>query len=152
MKLYFLRHGKADWPDWKGDDDDRPLTKAGRKEVRTMAKFLVRLKVEPDLILTSPLPRAAQTAEIAAEELEVKCVEDKLLGPDFGLPELKRLQKKHTDKCLLLVGHEEDFSRVIAGLTKSQIKLAKGGVALVELKEPDRGKLRWLFPPKISKA
>ncbi len=152
MKLYFLRHGKADWPDWKGADDDRPLTKAGRKEVRTMAKFLVRLKVKPDLVLTSPLPRAAQTAAIAAEELGLKCVEERSLAPDFGMAELKRLQKKHVDKCLMLVGHEEDFSRVIAGLTKSEIKLAKAGLALVELKEPARGKLRWLFPPKFSRV
>ena len=70
MELYFLRHGEADWPDWKKSDDERPLTKRGKKEMHEVAAFLVRLKVQPDLILTSPLPRAAQTAEIAAEHLE----------------------------------------------------------------------------------
>jgi phosphohistidine phosphatase len=60
MKLYFLRHGEADWPDWKKPDDERPLTKAGRKEMNEVGKFLHRLKVFPDLIVTSPLPRAAQ--------------------------------------------------------------------------------------------
>ncbi|HEY5036167.1 MAG TPA: phosphohistidine phosphatase SixA [Chthoniobacterales bacterium] len=152
MKLFFLRHGKADWPDWHGDDDDRPLTKAGKKEVRAVAQLLVRLKASPDLILTSPLPRARQTAGIAAEHLEVECVEEKLLKPGFGLPELLRLEKKYLEQTLMLVGHEEDFSRTIAGLTKSRIKLAKAGVALVELETPDRGKLRWLFPPKFAKA
>jgi phosphohistidine phosphatase len=75
MELYFLRHGEADWPDWKKSDDERPLTKRGKKEMHEVAAFLVRLKVRPDLILTSPLPRAAQTAEIAAEHLYVKCRE-----------------------------------------------------------------------------
>lgn len=152
MKLYFLRHGRADWPDWAGADDDRPLTKPGRKEVRAVARLFVRLKVRPDLILTSPLPRAAQTAEIAAKQLGVKCCEEKLLAPDFDLARWQRLQKKHAGKVLLLVGHEEDFSRVIASLTNGRIKLAKAGIALVELESPTRGRLCWLFPPKVTTA
>src|SRR5205823_5584209 len=80
----FLRHGEADWPDWKKSDDERPLTKRGKKEMHEIAAFLVRLKVRPNLILTSPLPRAAQTAEIAAEHLEAKCREDRRLAPGFG--------------------------------------------------------------------
>ena len=67
MELYFLRHGEADWPNWKKSDDERPLTKRGKEEIREVAKFLVRVKAKPSLILTSPLPRASQTAEIAAE-------------------------------------------------------------------------------------
>src|SRR5438046_10200958 len=70
MDLYFLRHGEADWPDWQKSDDERPLTDFGKKEVRDVPKFLARLKVRPDLIVTSPLPRAAQTAEIAADDLK----------------------------------------------------------------------------------
>ena len=69
MRLYFLRHGAADWPDWKKPDDERPLTKAGRKEVHEVGELLTALRVQLDVILTSPLPRAAQTADIAAEHL-----------------------------------------------------------------------------------
>ncbi len=58
MKLYFMRHANADWPGWSGADDERPLTKKGRKETREMAKLLCRLRVDPALILSSPLPRA----------------------------------------------------------------------------------------------
>ena len=71
MYLYFLRHGEADWPGWKGPDDDRPLTKAGRKEVHEVAEFLVGLKVKVEAVLASPLPRATQTADIAAEHFKV---------------------------------------------------------------------------------
>jgi phosphohistidine phosphatase len=151
-KLYFLRHGKADWPYWKKPDDDRPLTAAGKKEVRAVAQLLVRLKAQPDLILTSPLPRAAQTAKIAAEKLKVKCVVEELLRPGFGLGALKKLQKKYPEKDLMVVGHENDFSQTIAGLTNGRIKLAKAGIALVEMEDADRARLRWLFPPKVATA
>jgi phosphohistidine phosphatase len=149
-KLYFLRHGQADWPNWQKADDDRPLTKAGRKEVDAVGRLLVRLKVAPDLILTSPLPRAAQTAEIVAKHLKMETVEEKLLAPGFDLAKLGRLQKKHGERSLLLVGHEDDFSLTIAGLTKGRVKVAKAGFAMVELSAPDRGTLRWLFPPRLA--
>ncbi len=152
MKLYFLRHGPADWPDWQGRDDDRPLTEPGREEVRAVAQLLVRLKAAPDLILTSPLPRAAQTAAITAEHLGTKCLEEKLLMPGFGVAGLARLQEKYAGKCLMLVGHEDDFSLTVAALTSGRIRLAKAGVALVELEAPERGRLRWLFTSKFAPA
>src|SRR5438874_1688523 len=74
MQLYFLRHGEADWPGWTKPDDERPLTDFGKKEVRQVAKFLSRLKVKLDSIVTSPLPRALQTAEIAAEQLKQRAI------------------------------------------------------------------------------
>ena len=58
MKLYLLRHGKADWPDWNRPDDERPLDKAGRREMKQIAKFLAGLKLKPIALLTRPLPRA----------------------------------------------------------------------------------------------
>src|SRR5438132_13279421 len=72
MDLYFLRHGQADWPDWEKSDDERPLTKRGKKEMREVAAFLKRVKAQSDLIVTSPLPRASQTGRIAAEHLKAK--------------------------------------------------------------------------------
>src|SRR5678815_3043260 len=89
MQLYFLRHGEADWPGWTKPDDERPLTDFGKKEVRQVAKFLNRLKVKPNLIVTSPLPRALQTAEVAAEQLKTKLRQDEALEPGFGISELR---------------------------------------------------------------
>src|SRR5215471_16942710 len=108
MQLYFLRHGEADWPDWNKPDDERPLTDFGKKEVRRVTKFLDRLKVEPDLIVTSPLPRASQTAEIVAAELKTKLRADEALVPGFGIDELRTVLKRHGSKILMLVGHEPD--------------------------------------------
>lgn len=153
MYLYFLRHGEADWPNWKKSDDERLLTKRGKKEMHEVAAFLKRLKARPDLILTSPLPRAAQTAEIAAEHLKVKCCGDKLLAPGFGPSELARLLKKYPEESLMVVGHEPDFTETISALIGGgSLKLAKAGVALVELDRSWRnGRLLWLVPPKLAK-
>ena len=152
MQLYFLRHGEADWPGWTKPDDERPLTDFGKKEARQVAKLLDRLKVKPDLIVTSPLPRALQTAEAAAEELKTKLRQDEALEPGFGISELGTVLKRHRSKVLMLVGHEPDFTQVISELTGASLKLSKGGVALLDVDpESEEGKLLWLFPPKFAK-
>jgi phosphohistidine phosphatase len=152
MDLYFLRHGEANWPNWQKPDDERPLTKSGKKEMHQFAKFLARTKAKPSLILTSPLPRAAQTAEIAAEHLKIKCREEKLLAPGFSKRELERVLEKYPKENLMLVGHEPDFSGTIAALTGASLKLSKAGVALVDVDPTSqKGRLLWLFPPKLAK-
>jgi phosphohistidine phosphatase len=152
MQLYFLRHGEADWPGWTKPDDERPLTDFGKKEVRQVAKFLDRLKVKPDLIVTSPLPRASQTAEIAAEGLKAKLRKDEALEPGFGMSELQNVLKRHRSKVLMLVGHEPDFTTVISALTGASLKLSKAGFALLDIDpEAEEGKLLWLFPPKFAR-
>ena len=127
MELYFLRHGEADWPNWNKPDDERPLTKRGKKEMHEVAKFLGRLKVRPDLIVTSPLPRASQTAEIAADYLKAKVRKDELLAPGFGMSELRTVLKRHRAKVLMLVGHEPDFTTVISGLTGAFAQTLQSG-------------------------
>ena len=151
MQLYFLRHGEADWPGWTKPDDERPLTDFGKKEVRQVATFLNRLKMKPDLVVTSPLPRALQTAEVAAEQLKIKLRQDEALEPGFGISELSSVLKRHRSKVLMLVGHEPDFSSVISALTGGFIKMSKAGVALIDMDpETEKGRLLWLFPPKFA--
>jgi phosphohistidine phosphatase len=152
MHLYFLRHGEADWPNWTKPDDERPLTDFGKKEVRQVAKLLERLKVRPDLIVTSPLPRASQTANIAAEPLKAKVREDEALEPGFGIAELRTVLEGQRSKVLMLVGHEPDFTNVISALTGASLKLSKAGVALLDVDpESEQAKLLWLFPPKFAR-
>ena len=152
MQLYFLRHGEADWPGWTKPDDERPLTDFGKKEVRQVAKFLNRLNVKPGLIVTSPLPRALQTAEVAAEQLKTKLRQDEALEPGFGVSQLRTVLKRHRSKVLMLVGHEPDFSSVISALTGGFVKMSKAGVALIDIDpETEKGRLLWLFPPKFAR-
>ena len=152
MLIYFLRHGEADWPDWKKPDAERPLTERGKKEMHEVGAFLANLSVKPDVVLTSPLPRASQTAEIAARYIDAKCIEDNLLAPGFGRSELKKLLKKHGCESVMFVGHEPDFSKTVCKLTGARTKLSKAGIALVEIDAGlSCGRLLWLFPPKIAK-
>ena len=151
MKLYLLRHGKADWPNWDQPDDERPLTEEGKKEVAAVAKLLSRLEITP-VILTSPLPRASQTAEIAGKHLSAKVHPEPLLRPGFDAARLGKLLKNFSGKSLMVVGHEPDFTRTIFQLTGGNTKMSKAGVALIELETgPMKGVLRWLVPPKFAK-
>jgi phosphohistidine phosphatase len=151
MKLYLLRHGKADWPNWNKPDDERPLTEEGKVQVASVARRLARLEIEP-AIFTSPLPRASQTADIAGKHLKQKVRVDPLLRPGFDAGKLKKLLKDFPGESLMVVGHEPDFTRTIFQLTGGQTKLSKAGVALVQF-EPGsmKGELRWLVPPKFAK-
>lgn len=153
MKLFFLRHGQANWEQWDRPDDERPLTKKGRKEVESIAGALKELKVRPHEILTSPLPRAAETAQIVSTRLNLEPETTPLLAPGFGLHSLRQLLTDHPEHDLMLVGHEPDFSLAIEQLTGGTVRMAKAGLARVDLENATdlRGELVWLLPPKVLK-
>jgi phosphohistidine phosphatase len=156
MRLYFLRHGQAgDREDWLGDDFYRPLTTDGVKRMEREARTIAELDLGLDLIATSPLTRAKQTAEIVAKELGLqdRLVEDEDLGLDFSYERLRSVIARHRDAgALMLVGHEPSMSRTIGRLVGgAKIDLKKGALACVELVEGSAtaGELLWLVPPKI---
>lgn len=157
-RLYFLRHGLADRSEWRGDDFSRPLTARGRQQMMRSAETLSALQLDLELILSSPLARAYQTAEIVAEVLGMRdrLMSDDRLAPGFG-PETLRviLAERPTLATLMLVGHEPDFSQTISALIGGgRIVCKKGGLARVDL--PDggglRGELVWLAPPALLGA
>ncbi|GAB4495325.1 MAG: phosphohistidine phosphatase SixA [Anaerolineales bacterium] len=155
MRLYFLRHGIAeDREKWQGDDTDRPLTEKGRKRLERTAKNIAPLDLELDAIITSPLLRARETAEIMAKILKLKDAlrEDARLAPGFNLAALKNLLAEHAEcKAILLVGHEPDFSQTIHALTHGVVVMKKGALARVDLDDVNtlEGHLAWLIPPKV---
>ncbi len=152
LKLYLLRHGKADWPDWDRPDDERPLTKDGKREMRSIAQFLREVNVAPAVILSSPLPRAYQTAQIAADTLDIEVREEASLRKGFTAAKARALIKRANGSDLMLVGHEPDFSDVIRGLTGGIVKLGKGGIARIDLDDDAAaGRLVWLIPPKVAR-
>lgn len=155
MRLYFLRHGIAeDREKWQGDDADRPLTEKGRKRLERTARNIAPLDLELNVILTSPLVRARQTAEIMAKALKLKDAlrEDPRLAPGFNLDALKSLLAEYSEfKAILLVGHEPDFSQTINALTHGTVVVKKGALARVDLTDrtTPQGQLAWLIPPKM---
>ena len=159
MELYFLRHADAGARDkWTGSDAERPLTPEGAARMEREAAALSRLALPVELILTSPLVRARQTAEIAARRLSLRDVmkEDDRLRPGFGLDELTSILQDHrAARALMLVGHEPDFSSVISAcIGGGSVDVKKGGVARVDIDSPAslRGVLVWLVPPRLLAA
>ena len=156
LKLYFLRHGQAgSRRDWQGDDVERPLTVEGKKRMGREAAAIGRLALPLDAIISSPLVRAAQTAEIVSKagHSAVRLLTDGRLGPGFGPKQLAAILAAHRDASgLMLVGHEPDFSETISHLTGGgRLAMKKGALACVELENPAslKGTLAWLIPPKV---
>jgi phosphohistidine phosphatase len=156
MKLYFLRHALAgDREKWQGDDRLRPLTKKGKDTTRKSIEFLDYLIPDLDAIITSPLVRAKQTAEIVAEGFGMgeELIVDERLAPGFDEAKLAEIVKAYPEaEALMLVGHEPDFSQTVSAITGgSQILFRKGGLARVDLIDGEalQGELVWLLPPKV---
>ena len=101
--------------------------------MKRVAKFLERLKLVPDVILTSPLPRASQTAEIVGKRLGIELQIEPALAHGFNIERLRRLLAKRDAECVMVVGHEPEFSEVIGELTGGKTKISKAGVALLEI-------------------
>jgi len=155
VQLYFFRHGVAEKrSEWKGDDDLRPLTDDGRTAIVRSSVMLTRLGVAPEVIVTSPLVRARQTAEIVGEALGVadKVVDDVRLAHGFGRKHLAAILADHPEaESVMVVGHEPEFSATIGELTGARVACKKGSLALVEVtdRESLRGQLVWLLQPKV---
>ena len=153
MDLYVLRHGTAiARGQWEGDDGDRPLSDEGREEMVRVAAGLAKLELGLDLIVTSPLARALQTAEIVAEQLGIqdKMVLDERLGAGFSANRLPKVLRTYADaKSLMLVGHEPGLSAAVESLVGGRIILKKGGMAYVQLADvAKKGELAWLLQPR----
>jgi phosphohistidine phosphatase len=155
MKLYFLRHGEAGDPaQWEGNDAERPLTDDGRRRMALEARTMRRLELGVDRVITSPLLRARQTAEIVAVELKRKdrLVTDSRLGLDFEPERLAEILRDNQDvHDLMLVGHEPSMSATIGRLIGGgRIELKKGGLVRTDVPDPAQlsGEMEWLLPPR----
>jgi phosphohistidine phosphatase len=157
VKLVIIRHGPAGDPDkWeaKGRDDRlRPLTPKGKKEVRRAAAGLAGLVPALDVLATSPLVRAVETAEIVAAEYgcEIETLESLASERDPG-EVLPWLQAQPASGTVGLVGHEPHLSTLVGYLVAERktsfIELKKGGACLLEMDDPPRpgrGTLQWLL-------
>jgi len=153
LEIYFFRHADAGNKEaWSGPDRDRPLSAEGVTQARHVAEALSGLRPGIPLIVSSPLVRARQTAEIAAETLGCaeRLADDERLAHGFDRRSLAALVAEHAGaRVLLLVGHEPDFSATIAEVTGGTVTVKKAGVARIDFDEQTtRGTLVWLLPPR----
>jgi phosphohistidine phosphatase len=156
-ELYLVRHAIAVDRGMPGlPDDARPLTPKGRKRMQQIAKGLRRLGLRPDRILTSPLPRALETAEIVADALgladRLECID--MLRPDRDTPVIRDWILTRTDDRLMLVGHNPGLSELqgllVAGLANPLVcALKKGGVAALASRPGGGFEIDWIAQPRL---
>jgi phosphohistidine phosphatase len=155
MDLFFLRHAEAENIGMGRADADRVLTPKGEAQSRDVAQWAAAHKVSARLIVTSPYPRARQTAEPVARALGIPLVEDERLSAgSFDLAALTGILADHPDApAVMFVGHEPDLSRTIADLIGGRVVMKKAALAMVRCDRVarDGGELAWLTTPAARK-
>ena len=156
MMLYILRHATAEEAASSGDDGARKLTERSREKMRGAAAGLRAMGLKFDVILTSPLARAAETAELVAAAYENT-------PPPQVLPELAtgvaatdaiaalRSFARHDN--VMIVGHEPQLSSIASilltgAMDVAHLKLKTGGCIAIDLPtrfERGGGELRWML-------
>lgn len=153
MKLYFFRH--ADAATQAVNDDDRAISKKGRKQCKSVATFCNRQGIKPDLILASPLLRAQQTAKPIAGKLGIQIETVPWLVYETPSAEaLEQLATRAESSSIMIVGHEPDFSQLAAtllGANHETIHIRKASLLLIDVTEFRRGggRLEWSIPVKL---
>jgi phosphohistidine phosphatase len=156
FEIYLLRHADAGDPAaWGRPDAERPLSAKGTRQAERLGKFLAGIGFRPDAIVSSPKVRARQTADIVAAALRVSVALDDRLAEGFDLADLRAMIAKSESSRTVLVGHDPDFSGLLAELLGTHaVPLPKGALARVDLDAPparNGGTLRWLIPPDALK-
>jgi phosphohistidine phosphatase len=165
MKLLVIRHAiaedKAEFAKTGQTDDLRPLTDDGRKKMRRVAKGLRELVPQLDVLASSPLVRARQTAEIVAKEYGRDIDEfTDVLRPESRFQDgLLWLGQRAAHEAVAIVGHEPhlaDFvTWLMSGGEQSRLELKKGGACLLTFEgKPARAgaRLEWLSTPAQLRA
>jgi phosphohistidine phosphatase len=161
MRLYLIRHGEAEDRSADGCDGERALTPAGAKEMRRVARRLVELDVHIDVVATSPLLRARQTADaLHAEGAAPAAEQEEFLAGGGSLDELRAWlgrQRRRRAAAVAIVGHQPALGEwaelLLCGSAQGRIQLKKGGIVALELLDPgaapSTARLLWMIPPKL---
>jgi phosphohistidine phosphatase len=158
LELYLIRHGiAADRGDDYPDDSKRPLTSEGIANLRKEARGLDALGVGFDHIITSPLVRTKQTAEIFAEHLKSKPTvsnSDSLAPAGSPSSVLQELGKHVRKGRIALVGHEPNIGELAGRLigSRTPIEFKKGAICRIDFEvfpPKGSGQLRWFVTPKM---
>ncbi len=156
--LYIVRHATAVPHGTAGiSEDARPLTEKGAKKMREVASGLRALGILPELILSSPLPRAEQTARILVDILgkDIPLQISNHLAPGGRKSDLYGQIRSHSSLAsLMLVGHQPALGEIAGeiawGSPENYIELKKGGACALEMTDlvkTPRGTLLWLVTP-----
>ena len=159
MNLYLMRHANAglNRPN-PLLDKKRGLIKEGKDQCMLMARVLNTLKVQVDVIVSSPLKRALQTAQFVGTELgyDAKVEISPALTPDADYSAFLDLLAKYADReGVLVVGHNPNLfqflGKLVTGNGGANLRMRKGSVARIDLdRHPPQ--LQWLIDPRMARA
>ena len=160
MLVYFLRHASAGQSRANPTvDEKRPLDKEGIGQCRDVGRLLSTLDVQVDLIISSPLKRATQTASLVGNRLgyDSDLVLDAALSPSASYEDFRGLLRRHGKlAAVMVVGHNPSISRFLSllvtkGAFDQAVEMKKGSVARVD-HDSRQPVLNWLLTPKIARS
>jgi phosphohistidine phosphatase len=159
MQVYLLRHGISEDARAGLNDADRALTPDGRRKLRQTLRAAIRSDVKPSLILTSPLKRAVQTAEIAKEVFACKSevLRTNALLPGAAAEQVwDEIRVHKNETAVVLVGHNPLFDRLagyLLGQPDLQVDFKKGAILRLDMEgfsARPKGILRWYLTSKLA--
>jgi phosphohistidine phosphatase len=161
MDIYFLRHANAGEPRVNpAKDEKRPIDKLGIEQSHDVGRALAALGVNPEVIISSPLRRANQTAAVVANELghEDKVITDAALRPEASYEQFQDLLRRHSRRdAIIVVGHNPSMTEFLnnllsGGVPLNAVELKKGAVAKVEKNDRKPAVLKWCMPPRVVRS
>lgn len=156
--LYLLRHAKSSWDDPGLKDFDRPLNKRGLRAAPRVGAYLLKEKIRPDVVLSSPALRAKQTAHIACEAAGLSSVikfDEQIY--EASVQRLFEIVARFDESitAAMMVGHNMGFEELLAALTGQSQRMPTAALACINLKiekwsdvTGGIGKLKWLVKAK----
>jgi phosphohistidine phosphatase len=163
MELFILRHGEAGQRSTQASDRVRPLTSAGKVEILEIGKALKVMGLKFDLVVTSPLKRAYDTAMIVSDIFKIgnRVQVWNELAPEGKRTEIyRKISQLREEYAVLVVGHQPLLGEIVSDMihkgksSPCNLLLKKGGVVRLRLLTKSnipRGELRWLLSPRILK-
>ncbi|MGO9637144.1 MAG: phosphohistidine phosphatase SixA [Terracidiphilus sp.] len=159
MNLYLMRHANAGLKRENSLlDDKRALVKEGKEQCILMARTLNALKIQVDVIVSSPLKRALQTAQLVGTEMgyDARVEISQALAPDASYADFQQMLAHYSGyDGVLAVGHNPNvfqfLGRLITGNGGAAVRMRKGSVARIDLdRHPPL--LQWLIDPRSARA
>ncbi len=160
MIIYFLRHASAGDPLVNPKKDEkRALDKDGIEQCGYVGRALAAIDAQVDVILSSPLKRATQTASLVGNEMgyEGKLQIENALRPEAAFSDFRRLLEKYSaQESIMVVGHNPNLSQFLGTVIsesgcEASVDLKKGAVARVDMRR-NSGTLQWCLTPKALRT
>jgi len=152
--IILFRHGIAEDRDGSKPDEERELTDVGHRRMKEIARGLAELFPKAELIVSSPLVRARQTAEWLCKAYDLGFELSDALEPGSDAKQFQELLASVKSRRAIFVGHEPTLSAFMLALTgmKGEIELKKGGCYGIRIDAGGAARLEWVLPPRAMRV